>query len=121
MERGGARHHKERLGDALREELTAIIEGELGDPRIGLASVSEVQMAPDGRSARVFINVHGDDADAEQTLKGLDAAKLYIRREVTDRLRLRQAPELYFQVDRSDEQGARIDQLLGRMKKRNRK
>jgi ribosome-binding factor A len=121
MERGGAKHHKERLGDALRDELTAIIEGELGDPRIGLASVSEVQMAPDGRSARVFVNVHGEDADASQTLKGLDAAKQYIRRELTDRLRLRQAPELYFQVDRGDEYSARVDELLTRVKKRTKK
>jgi ribosome-binding factor A len=121
MERGGARHHKARLGDAMREELTAIVEGELGDPRIGLASVSEVQMAPDGRSARVFVSVDGDDKDAAKTLTGLDAAKQYIRRELTARLHLRQAPELIFQVDRSDQYGARIDDLLGRVKKRNKK
>lgn len=118
MERGGAKHHKERLGDALRDEITAIVEGELGDPRIGLASVTEVQMAPDGRSARVFVNVEGDESEAEKALKGLDAAKQYIRRELINRLRLRQAPELYFQVDRSDQYGARIDDLLHRVKKR---
>jgi ribosome-binding factor A len=121
MERGGAKHHKERLGDALRDEITAIVEGELGDPRVGLTSVTEVHMAPDGRSARVFVNVEGDEREVEQALKGLDAAKQYIRRELTSRLRLRQAPELYFQVDRSDQYGARIDDLLSRVKKRPRK
>jgi ribosome-binding factor A len=121
MERGGAKHHKARLGDALREEITAIVEGELGDPRVGLAGVTEVQMAPDGRSARVFVNVEGDENEAEKALKGLEAAKLYIRRELIARLRLRQAPELYFQVDRSDQTGARIDELLGRVKARRKK
>jgi ribosome-binding factor A len=121
MEHGGAKHHKERLGDALRDEITTIVEGELGDPRIGLASVTEVQMAPDGRSARVFVNVEGDDKEAEQALKGLDAAKQFIRRELTGRLRLRQAPELYFQIDRSDQYGARIDDLLGRVKGKRKK
>jgi ribosome-binding factor A len=118
MEHGGAKHHKERLGDALRDEITAIVEGELGDPRIGLSSVTDVQMAPDGRGARVFVHVDGDEKEAEQALTGLDAAKQYIRRELTSRLRLRQAPELFFQVDRSDQQGARIDELLGRVKKK---
>jgi ribosome-binding factor A len=116
MEHGGAKHHKERLGDALRDEITAIVEGELADPRIGLASVTDVQMAPDGRGARVFVHVDGGDDEAEQALKGLDAAKQFIRRELTARLRLRQAPELFFTVDRSDQYGARIDELLGRTK-----
>src|ERR1700761_263835 len=121
MERGGAKHHKERLGDALRDEITAIVEGELGDPRVGLASVTDVQMAPDGRSARVFVNVDGDDGEVEDALTGLDAAKQYIRRELISRLRLRQAPELYFQVDRSEQYGARIDELLGRVRGRRKK
>jgi len=121
MDRGGAKHHRARLADALREEITAVVEGELGDPRVGLASVTEVQMAPDGRSARVFVNVEGDDAEAEQALEGLEAAKLYIRRELISRLRLRAAPELHFQVDRSDATGARIDDLLGRVKGKRRK
>jgi ribosome-binding factor A len=116
MERGGAKHHRERLGDALRDEITAIVEGELGDPRVALASVSDVQMAPDGRSARVLVNVDGEEHEAEQALKGLDAAKQFIRRELTSRLRLRQAPELHFHVDRSEVYGARIDELLGRVK-----
>ena len=121
MERGGAKHHKERLGDALRDEITAIVEGELVDPRIGLASVTDVLMAPDGRSARVFVHLDGEDNEAEEALKGFEAAKLFIRRELTFRLHLRQAPELYFQIDRSDQQGARIDELLGRVQGRRKK
>jgi len=120
MEHGGAKHHRQRMGEAIREELIALVEGELGDPRIGLVSVSEVQMAPDGKSARIFFNIEGDDAEAELTLEGLSAARNYIRRELTQRLRLRQAPELIFQLDRSIQYSHRIDELLHRIKKGNR-
>ena len=51
MENRGQKHHRERLGEALREEIVALVEGELGDPRIGLVSVNEVQMAA-GRQGR---------------------------------------------------------------------
>src|SRR5271165_3194056 len=118
MEHRAQKHRRERLGEALREEIETILEGELGDPRIGLAAVSSVALADDSRSARVFVNVDGDDAEAEQTLEGLTAAVGFIRREVASRLHLRRPPELYFHVDRSHQYGARIDELLGRTKKR---
>lgn len=118
MEHGGAKHHRERIGEALKEEIATIIEGELGDPRIGLANVSEVHLSPDGRLARVFIVVEGTDEEADQSIRGLDAAKNFIRRELTERLRLRQAPELFFQLDRSEQYGSRVDELLERIEKR---
>ena len=120
MEKRGAKYHRERLGGALREEIETILEGELGDPRIGLASVSSVALADDSRSARVFVNVDGDDAEAERTLEGLMSAVGFIRREVAERLHLRRSPELYFQVDRSGEYGNRVEELLSRTKKRKR-
>src|ERR1041384_3575375 len=72
----------------------------LGDPRIGLASVTAVQLAEDSRCARVLISVEGSDAECQESLEGLTAAVGYIRHEVADRLHLRRAPELYFQLDR---------------------
>jgi ribosome-binding factor A len=120
VEKRGAKYHRERLGGALREEIETILEGELRDPRIGLASVSSVALADDSRSARVFVTVEGDDEEAERTLEGLTAAVGFIRHEVAERLRLRRSPELFFQVDRSGEHVNRIDQLLSRTKKRQR-
>ena len=113
-----AQHHRERLGEALREEIASIIEGELGDPRIGLATVTEVRLSPDGKAAHVLVAVLGDEAEAGRTLEGLTAARNYIRHEAGERLRLRHAPELHFELDKSEEYGARIDQLLERLKKR---
>jgi ribosome-binding factor A len=107
-----------RLSEALREEIATIIEGDLADPRIGLATVSEVQLAPDGRSAQVFVSVFGDEEEAQHTLEGLGAARNYIRREVADRLRLRAAPELYFRLDKSEQYEARINELLRRVSRK---
>ena len=120
LERRGQKYHRERLGEALREEIETILEGELGDPRIGLANVSEVQLAPDSRSARVMVVVEGDEADGEATMQGLLAASGYIRRELAERLKLRRAPELIFIQDRSREYEERIDELLSRSKKKSR-
>jgi ribosome-binding factor A len=118
MERRNQQYHRERMGEALREEIGAIVEGELGDPRIGLAVVTEVHVGPDGKSAHVLVNVSGDDNEVEQTLAGLDAARPYIKRELVSRLRLRHAPELYFQLDRAQQHESRIDELLRRVNKR---
>ena len=121
MERRGVKYHRERLSEALREEIETILEGELRDPRIGLASVTAIHMAVDGRSAHVMVAVDGDDAEAERTLEGLNAAKNYVRHELVDRLRLRRAPELFFQVDRSQQLESRVEELLARAKKRSKK
>jgi ribosome-binding factor A len=118
VEKRGVKHHRGRLGEALREEIETLVEGELGDPRIGLVSVSGVQLAEDGRSAQVLVEVEGDDEEAERSLEGLDAAKAYIRHEVADRLRLRRAPELFFRLDRAEHDKARVEELLERTKRR---
>ena len=117
-EQRGKQHHLERLTEALKDEIGAIIEGELGDPRIGLCNVTEVLLSPDGKSARVFVHADGDDEEAGKTVKAIEAAKGYIRHELLERLGVRHVPELNFILDRSQEIGARIDELLGRTRKR---
>ena len=68
--------------------------------------------------ARVFVRVDGDDDEAEQTLAGLNAAKGFIRHQLADRMGLRHAPELVFVIDRSEQYVSRIDELLGRTKRK---
>ena len=64
MEKRAVKYHRGRLGEAFREEIETLVEGELADPRIGLVSVTAVHMAEDGRSAQVLIDVDGDDDEA---------------------------------------------------------
>ena len=118
MEKRALKYHRGRVGEALREEIETLVEGELADPRIGLVSVTTVHVADDGRSAEVWVNVEGDDTDADQSLEGLVAAREYIRHELVERLRIRRAPELYFRLDRAEQDKARVEELLQRSKKR---
>src|SRR5271155_1067532 len=113
-----AEHHRERLVEALKEEITALLEGELGDPRIGLSTVSEVLMAPGGKAARVMVEVEGSDEEAKETVDALMAARGYIRNLARDRLGKRHCPELTFHLDRSRTAGGRIEELLGRIVKK---
>ncbi len=121
MENRAQKYHRERMAELLREEIETILEGELADPRIGLANVTELHLADDGRSARVMIAVEGSDEDAIQTREGLLAAVGYIRHELIERLHLRRCPELHFQIDKSHAYEARVNELLERNKKRTQK
>lgn len=120
MERRSASHHRGRLGEALREEIETLVEGELADPRIGLVSVVGVHLAEDSRSAHVLVDVEGDDTEADRSLEGLQAARDYIRHQLAERLRLRRPPELFFRLDRSAREQARVEELLARARKRTR-
>ena len=118
LEDRGREYHRERLREALREEIWALLEGELRDPRIGLASVSEVQLAPNGRSVTVLIAVEGNEDEARETMEGLNAATGFIRYQIGERLRLRRPPELVFRLDHSQKYQARVEELLKRVEKR---
>lgn len=111
-------HHRNRVQETLREEIGVIIEGELSDPRIGSAIVTEVVLQPGGKSGHVYIAVTGDEAEESSTLEGLMAARGYIRSELLERMGVRHLPELSFHIDRSEKLEARMDTLLTRMKKR---
>ncbi len=98
-----------------------MLEGELSDPRIAFCHVTEVVLAPGGKSARIFIAVEGGEKEEQETLAALMAARGYIRHTLLERLGVRHVPELAFQIDRSEKITARMDELLGRMKKRQKK
>jgi ribosome-binding factor A len=120
-EHRGRRHHQDRVAEALREEIGAMIEGELSDPRIDFCHVSEVALNPGGKSARVYVAVDSKAKDIakseEQTIAGLEAAKGYIRNELKERLGVRRVPDLCFLADRSGRFQARIEELMGRSRK----
>ena len=120
-ERRAASHHRDRVAEALKDEIGSLLEGELGDKRIGLCYITEVAMNPGGKSARIYIAVDGDENEQEQTMQGLAAARTYIRNEVRDRLGKRHIPEISFHLDKSEQFENRIDTLLGRVAKRARK
>jgi ribosome-binding factor A len=114
----GRKYHRDRVAETLREEIGAMIQGELSDPRISFAYVSEVLLNPGGKSARVYIAVDGGEAEEENTIEALSSARGFIRHELLDRMGVRHIPELSFHIDKSKDLKLRIDELLGRVKKR---
>ena len=116
------KHHQDRVAEALREEIDAMIEGELTDTRIESCHISEVVLNSGGKSAYVYVVVDSkvDDIEKaeENTVAGLEAAKGYIRIELKDRMGVRHVPELSFLADRSGRFQARIEELMGRSRKR---
>ena len=118
-EHRGRTYHQNRVAETLREEISAMLEGQLSDPRINFGYVSEVVLAPGGKSARVYVAVEGGSKEEQEMLEGLEAARGYIRHQLLQRMGVRHIPELYFQVDHSEPVRARIDELLGRVERRN--
>ena len=111
-------YHRGRVVNTFGEEITAMLEGELSDPRIAPCHVTEVVLAPGGKSCRVFIAVVGTEQEELSTLEGLMAARAFIRTEIRLRMNVRHVPEITFAIDRSEKINSRMDELLGRMEKR---
>jgi ribosome-binding factor A len=115
------KHHQDRVTETLKDEIGAMIEGELSDPRIDFCHVSEVALNPGGKSARVYVALDTNSKDIakaeEETIAGLEAAKGYIRSELKERMGVRHVPELSFLADRSGRFQARIEQLMSRGRK----
>jgi|SRR6185312_4761545 ribosome-binding factor A len=114
-------YHRNRVANTFSEEIGAMLEGELSDPRIAPSYVTDVVLAPGGKSARVFVSVHGSEQEEESTLEALTTARGYIRSQLRDRMGVRHVPELSFAIDRSEKMTGRMDELLGRMRKREKK
>ncbi len=118
-EQRGRTYHQNRVAETLREEISAMLEGQLSDPRINFGYVSEVVMQPGGKSARIYVAVEGGEREEQEMLAGLEAARGYIRHQLLHRMGVRHIPDLFFQVDHSEPVRARIDELLGRVERRN--
>jgi ribosome-binding factor A len=103
-----------RLNDQIRDELADLFARETRDPRLHdvIISITGVETTPDLSTARIFVSVLGSREEAEETLRHIQRAASFFRRELAARLNLRHTPELNFRLDRSIAEGARIDELL---------
>jgi ribosome-binding factor A len=105
-------HRLERLADQIREEIADLIAGELKDPRIGMATVTRVELSADLHHARVLVSVLGDEEAQRKTVEGLSSAAGYVRSVLGRRLRVRRTPELTFIQDHGAEESEKIENLL---------
>ncbi len=105
-----------RIGDLLREEIADIVMRRVKDPRLGFLTVTSTEVTDDLKIARVYVSVLNKD-ETRLTLDILTSAKGFIRSELRRRVRMKVIPELEFHEDESIEYGARIDELLERIKR----
>jgi ribosome-binding factor A len=104
-----------RVAESIREELASLLSTELSDPRLEGVVVSEVRLSDDLKVAKVLFRLLRLDAttdDQTRAKAGLERATGLLRREITDRLSLRHAPELRFVYDAGQDARLRVEELL---------
>lgn len=101
-----------RLREEIKREVSVIIQRQVKDPRLGMVSVTDVDLSRDFSYCKIFVSILGDENQREQSLAGLRRATGFIRSELGKRLRVRHVPEISFSYDASLEHGARINAIL---------
>ena len=102
----------ERVGEAIRDELSQMIAREVHDPGIGFVTFTRVKVTPDLQVARAYYTTLGDDAARRETGKALKRATPFLRRQLGRRLGLRRVPELELFYDESIAHADRVEQIL---------
>ena len=106
-----------RINAEVQKELANLIRGEIKDPRIApMTCVTDVEVAPDLKTCKVYISVLGDEEARRQTMEGLERAEGFLRHQLAESLNLRNTPTLRFIPDTSTEYGmamsAKIDEVM---------
>ena len=102
------------MGETVREIVARKLVEEISDPRLGLVTVTGVDVSPDLRHATVFVAVHGDEKRQAEALAGLESAKGHLRTFVSAEVNTRFSPELHFRLDPAIEESTRITDAIRR-------
>jgi ribosome-binding factor A len=102
----------QRLDSQIQQELMALLQREMKDPRIGFATVTHVETAADLGHAKVWVSVYGSVEEKERSMEALRAATPWLRRQLGARLQLRHVPQLSLRHDESIESGDRVLRIL---------
>lgn len=101
-----------RVAEQIQRELAELIRLELKDPRVGLVTLTGVDLTPDYAHARVFYTTLADPSARQDIEAGLRRASGFLRRELSRRIRIHTLPELHFVFDESVERGDRLSRLI---------
>ncbi|MDF3935056.1 30S ribosome-binding factor RbfA [Pseudomonas citronellolis] len=107
----------QRIGDQMQRELALLIQREVKDPRLGLVTITGVDVARDLSHAKVFVTVMGQDDNAEvikQNTSILNDAAGFLRMLLGKAMKLRTVPQLHFSYDASIRRGAELSALIER-------
>jgi ribosome-binding factor A len=106
-----------RFSEVVMRELALMLQREISDPRVGMVTVSHVDVTADLKYAKVYVtrfNGFESEQDIAECLKGLNSASGYLRRGLAGRVKLRNIPELLFVYDKTLENGFRMDELIAK-------
>ena len=102
-----------RINQEVQKELSNLIRMEVKDPRVSpMTTVVNVEVAPDLKTAKVYISVLGDEQAQHDTIKGLKSAAPYLRSQLAHTMNMRNTPELHFIADQSIEYGVNMLHLI---------
>jgi ribosome-binding factor A len=101
-----------RIAEQIQRELSEVIRLELKDPRVGMLTITDVEVSQDYSHAKVFFTTLGDAAKVSETVAGLARAAGFLRSQLAHRLKLRIVPQLQFKYDESVERGMRLSRLI---------
>lgn len=101
----------EKLGDLIQRELSDLLRRELRDPRVGMVTITGVDVSPDLSHAKIFFTTLSEAHVGEAT-EGLQRAAGFLRSQLARRIKLYSTPELRFVYDESVERGDRLSRLI---------
>lgn len=101
-----------RIAEQIQRELSDVIRLDLKDPRVGMITLTDVEVSHDHAHATVFFTLLGDEERVKATTKALGHAAGYLRTQLARKMRLRTVPQLQFKYDASVERGARLSRLI---------
>jgi len=110
-----SKKYQRRVANLIQAQLTHLLRTQVNDPRVHMVTITGVEVTPDITRAQVYFTVLGEQQEQEQALAGLHSAAGFLRRELGQRVRLRNVPELVFSWDSSLEHGERISDLLDQL------
>jgi ribosome-binding factor A len=103
---------KERVSEQIRRELAELIRTELKDPRVGMISITDVEVTADYAHAKVFFSSMSGSENLAEIMTGLEKSSGFLRRELGKRISIHTTPQLHFVFDQSLERGADLSKLI---------
>ena len=108
----------DQVAEELRKIISLILLRELNDPRIGFLTVTRIEMTDDLRYAKVYYSVLGDERQKTETEEALADNLKYIKRLAVQRINLKYAMDIRFELDPSIDHSFKIDNILNKIKKK---
>lgn len=107
----------ERISEALKREISILLQEDINDPRIGNITITRVETSRDLRFAKVFYVIYSSDVEKDQIVKGLKKASSFIRGKLAERISMKFTPRISFHYDDTDAKKESMDKIFEKIKK----